>query len=283
LAVGRLAARTFRFLGLRHLFYFGDNSYYSTLRRKGFIADAGHHGCKVACAQEGRHPSEVDLRALVARAQGGPVGCFCCNDDTACALVQCIEKARLRAPQNLCVLGVGDEDIVQLRSPLPFSSIELPAYGIGAAAVEMLLAWRVRPGRPPADRLLPPLRVVHRQTTGAFGIEDPLARSALEIIEHKSGRNLSVADIVRDAGRTSRRTLEVRFRRATGRSLHAAILAARLARAKELLAAPALSIKEIASLTGFSSPQKFSTVFRRIEGCPPAEFRRRAGAERRKG
>jgi AraC-like DNA-binding protein len=229
--------------------------------------------------REGLHPARVDLRALMAQAQGRPVGFFACNDDTGCAVLQRCLATGISVPERACVLGVGNEDIVLVRSPVPLSSIELPAYGIGATAVEMLLEWRTHPQVRPADRVLPPLRVVHRNTTGACGIGDPCVRDALGLIREAAGKKLSVGDVVRNLGKVARRTLEEKFRRATGRSIGEEIRGARVARAKELLAAPALSIKEVACLSAFSSPQKFSGVFRQEEGCSPREFRRLSGAE----
>jgi LacI family transcriptional regulator len=277
LAVGRMAGRTFRRQGFRDFAFIGDGKMYSTLRRQGFVEYAAGHRCRVLDIPESALPVRIDLRNLVTMAEGRPVGVLACNDDMACAVLQCALGTGLRVPRDVCVLGVGNEDTVLLRSPLPLSSIELPAYGIGVAAVEMLLEWRDSRDEPPADRLLPPLRVVHRATTGVWGIGDPLVRAALEIIGNNAGKPCSVSDVVQSIGGASRRTLEIRFRRAIGHSVLSEIHHARLARAKELLSSPALALKEIAHLSGFSSPQKFSNVFHRIEGCSPLEYRSRSG------
>jgi two-component system response regulator YesN len=47
----------------------------------------------------------------------------------------------------------------------------------------------------------------------------------------------------------------------------------RIELARELLADPSLSIKEVAARTGFTEPNHFSRVFSRIDGVPPTAFR----------
>jgi LacI family transcriptional regulator len=277
LAVGRLAGRTFRRQGLRDFAFLGDGTVYSTLRRQGLVEDAACHHCRVHDILKDANPNPRDLQTLVAMAEGRTMGVFACNDDMACMVLQRAQQVGLRVPRDICVLGVGNEDTVLIRSPLPLSSIELPAYGIGVAAVEMLLEWRDCRDKPPADRLFQPLRVIHRETKGVLGIRDPLVRTALEVIGRNAGKPCSVSDVVQEVGGASRRTLEIRFRKAIGHSVLSEIHHARLARAKELLLSPALALKEIAYLCGFSSPQKFSNVFHRIEGCSPLEYRSRSG------
>lgn len=48
----------------------------------------------------------------------------------------------------------------------------------------------------------------------------------------------------------------------------------RIARAQTLLANPSLSLKQIAALCGFRDEYYFATVFRKIAGVPPGQFRR---------
>ncbi|MFO0583721.1 MAG: AraC family transcriptional regulator [Anaeromyxobacter sp.] len=65
------------------------------------------------------------------------------------------------------------------------------------------------------------------------------------------------------------------FKQLTGSSPHRYVLDARIARAKELLLDPALSITEVSLRTGFSTPSHFSATFRRLVQASPRAFRRR--------
>ncbi|TGD71705.1 AraC family transcriptional regulator [Mangrovimicrobium sediminis] len=66
------------------------------------------------------------------------------------------------------------------------------------------------------------------------------------------------------------------FKASTGWQIHKYIAEQRLRSAQVLLAQPALSCEEIAQRLGFKSPAYFSTVFRRMTGRTPTEYRRQA-------
>lgn len=63
------------------------------------------------------------------------------------------------------------------------------------------------------------------------------------------------------------------FRERTGETLHHALLAERIALAKQWLCQTDRSIEEIAADTGFSSRSHFCTVFKRITGISPRRYR----------
>jgi LacI family transcriptional regulator len=114
---------------------------------------------------------------------------------------------------------------------------------------------------------------VERDSTRTFACEDPLVESAVRFIRANAGRPLQVGDVVR-ALPASRRSLELRFRKAVGRSVHDEILHVRLARARALLRATDSRVADVAAEAGFSSPQRFHALFRAAEGCSPADYRR---------
>lgn len=65
------------------------------------------------------------------------------------------------------------------------------------------------------------------------------------------------------------------FRIATGRTPYEWLTHERVARAKHLLGDPTLSITDIALAVGYSTPSAFASVFRKVMGQTPTEFRRR--------
>jgi AraC family transcriptional regulator len=65
------------------------------------------------------------------------------------------------------------------------------------------------------------------------------------------------------------------FRMATGQSPYRWLTAQRIARARALLANPALRITDIALAVGYQTPSAFAATFRRAVGVTPTEFRRR--------
>jgi transcriptional regulator GlxA family with amidase domain len=108
-------------------------------------------------------------------------------------------------------------------------------------------------------------------------IDDPLIQKALEIIWYQSDRPLSVADIARQLPVT-RRTLDRRFAEAIGHSVLEEINTCRLSRAKQLLQATDLPVKNVARLAGFSSTERMRVLFVERVGMSPTEYRRQAGS-----
>ncbi|HIY03318.1 MAG TPA: response regulator [Candidatus Blautia faecipullorum] len=67
------------------------------------------------------------------------------------------------------------------------------------------------------------------------------------------------------------------FKQETGKNFIEYLTEVRLLKAKELLAVPGCSIKEICAMSGYSDPNYFSRIFKKYEGVTPSEFRERLG------
>lgn len=110
-------------------------------------------------------------------------------------------------------------------------------------------------------------------TNNGITVHDhPIVARMQAIVEQSWGKSFSVSRFASQFG-VSRSYLSRAFRRSTGQTIRQAVQAMRIERAKQLLANPALSIKEIASNLGFSDPQHFTHAFRRQVGVPPGVFR----------
>jgi len=96
-------------------------------------------------------------------------------------------------------------------------------------------------------------------------------RKALETIAHHAGA-ITVPDVASSVG-LSPDHFSRAFKAATGMSPHQAITAARIERAKVLLADSTLPMTEIAIELGFSSSAHFSSRFRQVTGFSPTDWR----------
>jgi len=74
----------------------------------------------------------------------------------------------------------------------------------------------------------------------------------------------------------SRRALELRFRRAVGRSIHAEIEHVRLERARRLLLETNITVAQVAEASGFAAASYFSRAFHKKYGISPTEYRARS-------
>jgi LacI family transcriptional regulator len=213
----------------------------------------------------------ADLRA--------PVAVFACNDTAGLKTAAHCRQLGLRVPEEVAILGVDDEDILcELASP-SLSSMALDLESIGLRAAGLLDRLFDRPAARAAEVLVPPREIVERESTRVFTCEDALVERAVGFIRANAASTIRVGDVVR-AVPSSRRGLEVRFRRALGKSIHDEIREAHLARARALLRATDARIGIVADESGFGTPQRLYEAFRAAEGCSPAAFRR---AQRRRG
>ena len=105
-------------------------------------------------------------------------------------------------------------------------------------------------------------------------VKDRMVAEAMRLIWQQSQGPMTVDSLSRQLPMT-RRSLERRFQAAIGHGIHEEIVRCRLERAKRLLLATDLSLKEVASAAGFPSADNLGRTFRRAEGVTPLEYRQR--------
>ncbi len=92
-------------------------------------------------------------------------------------------------------------------------------------------------------------------------------------MQRELARPLRMAELAREAG-MSPRTLDRRFRDATGVSPLAYLQILRIAAAKQMLEATNLTVAEVAFRVGYQDQGHFARVFTRTMTVPPAAYRR---------
>ena len=275
--VGRLAAEYFLQRGFRCFVYAGDGGRYSAPRGEGFVEALRHAGITdVACSDTGSCDQVGEVRRLLKRHPGERVALFAVNDWRAHAVIHRCWANGLRLPEQVAVLGVGNNSIPGACSRLPISSVELSDYEIGLRAGELLVAIMAGEPVPEEPVLVPPLRVITRGSTDVYASRDPAIAQALGFIELNLQHSISVHDIANAVrGKPSARTLQRRFKKEFGIRLVEILARMRVDRVKSLLGVKTLSMKQISALTGFADPPHMSATFRKFEGTTPREFRKR--------
>jgi AraC family carnitine catabolism transcriptional activator len=86
---------------------------------------------------------------------------------------------------------------------------------------------------------------------------------------------LSCGDIAQQLG-LSLRQLERRFKQQLGQTLHSEYMLVRVEKAHQYLQQTGLSVTEVSALTGFTSVEYFSKVYRRVFGVLPSKDRRQS-------
>ena len=192
-----------------------------------------------------------------------PCGVFAANDILGEAALRVCRKSGRTVPQDLAVVGVDNLEFVCEATSPTLSSVARDWEGEGRAAADLLADWMADPRRRPASRAVPPLRVVRRAST--FVSTDPRIARAMEFIRlHACEAGFAPPAVAREMG-LGRSQTDLLFRTVEGRSVLAAIHAARLARAQDLLRA-GKSAAFAADVCGYASLVDFRRVFRRRVG-----------------
>ena len=140
---------------------------------------------------------------------------------------------------------------------------------IAADTMEILAAISAATEREPAE-------LIAHGPQNVVAVKDRMVAEAVRLIWQQSQGPMTVANLARQLPIT-RRSLERRFSAAIGHGIHEEIVLCRLERAKRLLVATDLALKEVALAAGFSSADSLGRTFRRTEGITPLEYRRQKG------
>ncbi len=108
-----------------------------------------------------------------------------------------------------------------------------------------------------------------------FELMDPRIKFALQIMGHTTADELTVAHVAHEVGLSPSRFEHI-LKETTGRTFRQHKQRMRIRRAKKLLQDWHLSLKQIAYLTGYSSPSSFSRAFRNSVCRSPSQHRKNA-------
>ncbi|MCS7237961.1 MAG: DNA-binding transcriptional regulator [Thermoguttaceae bacterium] len=283
IGVGRLAAEYFLDKQYRNFGFFGSHvAVYARLQEQGFrqrLAKAGYEAQSCYYEYLPEYTARMLWREVTSRIiqwldrLPKPVAIFCCEDILSRLLADTCRQLNLRVPEEVALLGCGNDELECTLTEPTLSSIAVPAERVGYEAAALLDA--LLEGQKPPDRpvFLPPISVVTRHSTDVSAIDDQIVRQAVRFIRENATRHIRVKDIA-EALAVSRRLLERRFRALLGRSVLQEIYRVRIEHAKRLLAQSHLPVGAVAFRSGFSSPRHLDVRFRQLTGLTPRAFRR---------
>jgi LacI family transcriptional regulator len=197
---------------------------------------------------------------------------FAVNDDLATIIIYHARKCGIKVPEDLSVLGAGNNEFVCRKAMVPLSSINLPERECGYLAAQML--DDIIDGKPRKTKTLPPINIASRLSTDYFAVDDKLVARALRCIHAKRNNPLSIANLAAELA-VNRRTLERRFRQIMKISPLEEVMRMRMSRAKRMLQHTQKQIIEIAHAAGFPDLKSMETQFNNRENMTPEDFRKR--------
>jgi len=281
-AVGTLGAEHLLQCGFRHFAYCGlENIYWSAKRGEAFqkrVAEAGF-ACRIyqplkALGMQALWEKEEPLLVAWLQSLPKPVGIMACNDDRSQHVLDACHAARIHVPSEVAILGVDDDEFICRLANPALSSICLNAEKLGYRAAELL--DRVMAGEACRETTIEglPTHVVARSSTDILLVEDREVSEAIRFIRRHADRPLQVDDVA-EAVTLSRRSLQQKFSKAIGRSVHSQILRERVNRITQLLVETDGTVAQIAEKMCFSSVKQLDRVFTRFQGTTPTAYRLR--------
>ncbi|HEV7298255.1 MAG TPA: substrate-binding domain-containing protein [Tepidisphaeraceae bacterium] len=276
-AAGRLGAEHLLDRGFRSFAFCGiPERYFSGERQAGFCQRIEAHGHPCQTFGWPHYPPPPDRRPLVewVASLPKPVGLMAANDLRARHLAIVARDAGLRVPEEMALLGVdNDPPLCELNVP-PTSSIVLPTMQLGYEAAALLDRLIAGEPAPVGQLLLPPVGIVTRRSTDILAIDDPEIAVAVRLIHERVGRGPLRVRHLLDELAMSRRSLEVRFTQALGRSPAFEIRRVQLERARRLLVETDEPMPVIAKACGFSSGKQFGETFQEQLALTPTAYRK---------
>ena len=280
-SAARMAAKHLLERGFRHYAFVGvPDRVWSDRRQEGFCRRIEAEGYTPRVYRQPRRKCdrqwgrEQSLLADWLHTLPKPIGLMACNDDRGREVLEACRKAGVAVPEEIAVVGVDNDELLCELSDPPLSSVVLNAERGGYQAAELLHKLMTSRRKKPERILVEPLRVVVRRSTDVIALDDREVAFALQFIRDCSGQPIQVSDVVRSLELDiSRRALEIRFKRAVGRSIHEEIERVQLERAKRLLAETDMRTAEVATASGFGTASYLAWMFRQRLGMTPSQYR----------
>ena len=271
--VGRLAAEHLTQAGLKHFGYCGvAGRIASEQRRVAFAAALEQRPLASFSEPISEGESSLDSLSDWLKQLPKPVGLLVFDDKLGERVLTACRWVSLSVPQQVAVLGIGDDELMCEVSWPTLSSIRLPTPKLGYEAAK-LLAQVMNGNRIKTPHLkLEPTAVVARGSTDLVAVEDALVKSAIQFIRARAGDLIGAEQVAQALG-VSRRTLDRRFVQALGRSVREEMARGRMQLARRLLADNSRPIAEVARGCGYGTPASFSRAFRQHSGHWPSAYR----------
>jgi LacI family transcriptional regulator len=275
-AIGALAARYFLEKGLKNFASCCTGNVYSRSIMQAFCGTANQAGLRCDSIRIDEFEGWTRDRQRIGdwlRSLPKPVGILMADDYDSRNLCVLCRHLGVPVPDQVAVLGVGNDDLFCSMSTPPLSSAITAARQIGHQAAALMDAILSNKTALPSTPILhKPLGIAERQSTNILQIADPQVAAALRLIHRRAGEAIGVEQILRMVP-LSRSALDKRFIKVLGRTPKAEIMRVRLAQAALMLRNPNIKLSFVAVKSGFSHYSQFVELFRREMGVTPAEYR----------
>ena len=282
----RLVADHFWERGFRNFAFFSmGHNWWSLERQKAFQKALAVYGAECSVSPQAAPRNDITLSIPWwkgcedevfnwVRSLPKPVAIFCPWDMQAFFLMNICESQGAAIPEDVAVVGYGNNaDLCRASTP-PLSSVAPNAPDIGYQAAMLLDLMFEGQTLPDLPISVPATHIEVRQSSDIIAVSDPVVAAAVRFIRESIEReHVGVSDVARHLN-LSKSTLVRRFHNHLGRSPEEEIMRVRLTLAKELLRETRFSMSQIAATLGYASAANFVRAFHRETASTPEEYRR---------
>lgn len=198
-------------------------------------------------------------------------------DRRAAEVLEACAKNDIAVPDEIRVMGIDDDEIICLQTRPRLTSVTTDNMSEGHTAAQQLISM-LRSVRKASKRktVFSPIApaIIERESTRVLAPGLVLAQRAREFIHANAHRAVTVEEVIGHLG-VSRRLAYLRFKEFENKSIHQAILLARIAHVKKRLVNSRQKISAVARDCGFGNPNNLKIIFRRLTGMTMREWRTR--------
>ena len=201
-----------------------------------------------------------------------PIGIIAVTDARARHLLQVCDHSGLLVPDKVSVIGIDDDEIARFLNRVSLSSVKQGCFEMGYQAAKKL--HRLLDGHTCSNKpyLVPPVKVIERQSTDFKAIKDAHVMQAMHFIRQKACHGIKVDQVLDYVG-ISRSNLEQRFKEERGHSIHNEIHHEKLRKACSMLKNTQRPCAEIATICGYPSLQYMYAIFKKHFNQTPRDYR----------
>lgn len=290
-AIGKLAAEHFRDHGYREVFALGPGDipmYRERLDALTEFMEEDGGSVTVLQTSETMQPSVLDeLRSIARRRERRleelSLGFFAYQDNMAAEMISLCLRNELRIPENVAVLGVDNDDLINVGLSVGLSSIDSDQEGLGIRAANVLRDM-LDPSQCKAKAEVirhSPKEVITRRSTDCYAVRNPLVSDALHWIHNNFHKGIQAVDVAEAMGVTQQ-GLQKSFASNYLRSPGQEIRYQRVQAVAHLLSCTDARLEEIAINSGFYSMDTLINSFRKAYGITPGKYRKQKRDARRR-
>lgn len=206
-----------------------------------------------------------------------PVGVMAATDRIGFSVLEACRKLGLRSPEDVALIGVDNDEMYCNLAYSTMTSIDPQARTVGFEASVMLDQLMGGEKLEREHILIPPARIVFRNSTDMTRSEYPEVARALRFIRNHAREFIDVTNVL-DVVPVSRRWLEMKFKAEVGCGIYQEIRRVHVERARELLATTDWPVSSVAKESGFNNTERFEFAFNKLVGMSATEYRKSVDA-----